>query len=114
MYSTNTTNTQINVTGFRIIYDNNNFQISVDENAKLTHMSFNRYITVSAKSTITVLSSSTIPEKYCPNTTSIHYLQNTIGIHYLTVGYLGEVKIYSELARTNNNCQFNIVYRNKC
>ena len=77
-------------------------------------MSFNRNITVSAKSTITILSASTIPEKYCPATTSVHYLANTSGIHYLTIGYLGEVKIFSEVARTNNNCQFDIVYINKC
>lgn len=113
-FTVNNTSTQINVTGFRTIYNSNGLRISADENAQLTHVDFNRNITVSAKGVITILSSETIAEKYCPSTTSIHYLQNTASIHYLVVRYLGEMQIYSELARTNNNCQFNILYRNKC
>ena len=113
-FSANNVNIQMNVIGFRRIYNDNGLIISVDENAKLTHVEFNRNVTISANGTITILTASTIAEKYCPSTISIHYIQNTTGIHYLTISYLGEMKIYSELARSNNNCQFNIVYVNKC
>lgn len=76
-------------------------------------MRFNRNITVSAKSTITILNEGVIAEKYCPENTTIHYLANTSGIHYITINYLGKMLIYSELSRSNNNCQFDILFKHK-
>ena len=107
-YSTNNTKLQLQVVGWRYIYDDNYVRIRVNENLKLATMSIHGNYTKSANVNKIVVPSQTIDSAYWPR--KLFTANTDVNNVFVQVDYQAQVLLHGSGSLNNSNIQCEAIW----